>query len=365
MRITDLIKIHEHSNERCLTIGSHKSNDLVLNGLHTLLNLILNSHFCDLCDCSFFVGRERLHFLTTGDPIAKPELLLNLLSDLLATHINKWSKVRQRNGLSAVLIGCYLSNDLGGDVAGSREAVWLLNQSAGDNSAVLEHIFQVDQTAVVHMLHKIVAIMEVDDTFLMCFRNFLREQQMVSDITTDLAGNVISLSRQNDRILVGVLLNHRFICTISDGEDLLVQRGGITQKLMLIAIFDVRFGNNVLALPHQLGFYIILDLLNRDSAVPLFITVIQTGRNLFGDFIFVSYGAELFNFLKCLYDGICNLAFIEAGLLPVTLNCNHTHLSFAYCSTRASTSSQVSARRIPYFSTSRPRLCGRLNRILW
>ena len=38
---------------------------------------------------------------------------------------------------------------------------------AKDAGAILKHVIEIDQTAVVHMLSKVISIMEMDDTFLM------------------------------------------------------------------------------------------------------------------------------------------------------------------------------------------------------
>ena len=68
----------------------------------------------------------------------------------------------QADALAAVLVGGHLCNDLGGNVAGGGKAVGLFNIGAGDDGAVLQHILQVDQIAVVHVLRKVVGIVEVD-----------------------------------------------------------------------------------------------------------------------------------------------------------------------------------------------------------
>ena len=88
----------------------------------------------------------------------------------------------QRNTLAAVLVGCHLRNDLGGNVAGGGKAMGLINASTRNNSAVLQHILQVHQVAVVHVLGKIICIMEVDQTIFMCFNNFWVQQQTSGQI---------------------------------------------------------------------------------------------------------------------------------------------------------------------------------------
>ena len=48
-----------------------------------------------------------------------------------------------------------------------EKRVRLFNQSAADDRAVLQHIVQIDEVAVVHVLGIVVGIVEVDDALLM------------------------------------------------------------------------------------------------------------------------------------------------------------------------------------------------------
>ena len=45
------------------------------------------------------------------------------------------------------------------------------DEGTRNNRAVLQHVVQVDQVAVVHMLGVIVSIMEMNDAILMCLYN--------------------------------------------------------------------------------------------------------------------------------------------------------------------------------------------------
>ena len=51
----------------------------------------------------------------------------------------------------------------------------LVDHRLTDNRAVLEHILQIYQTAVMHMLCKIICIMEMNDSLLMRFYDILRQ----------------------------------------------------------------------------------------------------------------------------------------------------------------------------------------------
>ena len=95
--------------------------------------------------------------------------------NLLPAYLYKWSQMCQRDTLPTVLVTGHLCYDLSGDIASCSERVRLLDHCAGDDSSVLEHIFQVHQAAVYAMLGEIICIMEVDQTFVMGFYDVRRQ----------------------------------------------------------------------------------------------------------------------------------------------------------------------------------------------
>ena len=50
----------------------------------------------------------------------------------------------------------------------------LLDERAGDDRAVLQHVLQVDEVAVVHVLREVVGVVEVDDALLVGLHNVRR-----------------------------------------------------------------------------------------------------------------------------------------------------------------------------------------------
>ena len=121
----------------------------------------------------------------------------------------------QGNTLAAVLTGSYLGNDLCGDVAGSGEAVGLLNKSTADNGAILQHILQIDQITVVHMLGKIIRVVEMDDALLMGLHDIRRKQNTAGDILADLACHIVALYAVDSGVLIGILLLDFLIITFN------------------------------------------------------------------------------------------------------------------------------------------------------
>ena len=89
----------------------------------------------------------------------------------------------QADGLAAILVAGHLGHDLGGDVAGGGKAVGSLDEGTGDDGAVLQHILQIHQIAVVHMLGIIIRVVEVDDALLVSLHDLTGQQQAVGDVT--------------------------------------------------------------------------------------------------------------------------------------------------------------------------------------
>ena len=108
--------------------------------------------------------------LLTGVDPQFLHLGFHIAADLLAAHVHEGGP--GGSGLMlwpAVLAGRHLGDDLGGDVCtGGGEKEWGFSISVPlMDGAVLQHVVQVDQVAVVHMLGVVVGVMEMDDAFLM------------------------------------------------------------------------------------------------------------------------------------------------------------------------------------------------------
>ena len=78
----------------------------------------------------------------------------------------------------------------------------LLNQSSADNRAVLKHIFKIYKVAVMHMLSKIISVMEMNYSLLMRFYNIRREQNTLCYILTDFARHIVALNAVYGRVFV-------------------------------------------------------------------------------------------------------------------------------------------------------------------
>ena len=158
----------------------------------------------------------------------------------------------QADALTAILVGSHLCNDLGGNVAGGGEAVGLLNIGAGDDGAVLQHVVQIDQVAVVHVLGVVVGIVEVDDAFLMGLDDLRGQQHTHGQVLADFAGHVVALHAVDGGVLVGVLLLDLFVVALDERQNLVVGRVLLALQALNIAIDDVMASDLVAVETHDL-----------------------------------------------------------------------------------------------------------------
>ena len=97
--------------------------------------------------------------------------------NFLSGHLYKRCQMCQRNALSTVLAAGYLRNNLCSNITRCRKAVRLIYKRLTDNSSILKHILQINQITVVHVLCKIIRIMEMNQPLLVRLYNILWKQQ--------------------------------------------------------------------------------------------------------------------------------------------------------------------------------------------
>ena len=251
-----LAEIHEDGDERGLPVGGHERDNLILDGLDATADLVAQACLNDVGD-GFFRG---LH--TEG-----LDLLEHGAADLLPGNIDERSQMCQGNGLAAILVRGDLRDDLGCNVAGRGEAVRLFNQRAGNDCTVLEHVLQIDQIAVVHVLGEIIRVVEVDDALVVRVNNVLRQQHAGRQILRHLARHIVALDGVDGGVFVGVLLLDLLVVRLDQGQDLLVRRVGLAHKRAGIAVCNIVLGNLKCAVGHDLIFDQILNFLDGQRAV--------------------------------------------------------------------------------------------------
>ena len=149
--------------------------------------------------------------------------------------------MRQGNGLAAILVRGYLRNDLCGNVAGSGKAVRPLDKGTGNDGAILQHILQIDQITVMHMLGKIVAVVEVDDPLPVSFHDLSGQQQALTEIPRHFTSHIIPLGRIDHRVFIGVFLLGLLVAAFNKAEDLVVSRIAASDERAGIAVGNIIF----------------------------------------------------------------------------------------------------------------------------
>ena len=188
--------------------------------------------------------------------------------------------MRKADALSAILVAGNLRDDLGRDVAGCGKAVRALDQCLADHGAVLQHILQVYKIAVVHMLCKIVGVMEVDDSLLIRLNNIFRKKKSSREILADFASHIVTLYTVDGRVLVGVLLHNLFVVALDQGQDPVVRRICFPHQRAVIAVAHIIFCDRKSTDGHQLVLDHILNLLYRHSTSQLIALILYIIRNI-------------------------------------------------------------------------------------
>ena len=175
---------------------------------------------------------------------------------------------------------------------------------------------QVDQIAVVHMLGKVVGVVEVDQALPVRLDDVGGQQQPGGQVLGDLAGHIVALDAVDGGVLVGVLLLDFLVVALDEAEDPLVGGVGLALQVLDIAVGDIVAGHVVGLDVHQLVLDHILDFLHADRTVQLLAAVGDGGGDL-GDLLAAE--PELFIYrLVGLRDGHNDLGDIEwdFGAIP-------------------------------------------------
>ena len=314
--VPGLVQVHEHCDKGGLSVGGQKGHHLILDGLHAPADLLPQAGLHQLAD-----------LLLAGVHADGRHLRQDDAADLLAADLHKGGQVGQTDGLAAVLVGGHLGHDLGGDVAGGGEGMGLFDHGAGDNGAVLQHVLQVHQVAVVHMLGEIVGVVEVDDALLMGLHNILGQQQTVGNIPGHLAGHIIPLGGVHHGIFVGVLLLGLLVVALDEGENLVVGGVGLAHQGPGIAVGDVVLGHLKGPVGHDVVLHHVLNLLHGGGAVHLLALQLH-GLGDAPD-LHRGHAVGLGHRVVGLGDGHLNFLDIEGNLSPVALDDLHVYrLSF-------------------------------------
>lgn len=303
-----LAEIHEYRDEGSLSVGREQRDELILYRLYALLDLFAQALLDDgLLDV---VGGRYAHHL---------RLFIHVARDLLARDLHERHEVRQADGLAAVLIGGDLGYNLRGDVAGGGEGMRLLYHGAAYDRAVLQHILEVDEVAVMHVLREIVGVVEVYESFLVRLHDIGRKEQTLGQILADLARHVVALHRVDRGVLVGILLLDLLVVALYKRQYGFVRRVGAAREIALVAVTDIALRDFVGAELHDARFHEILHFFDADGAVHLRAVLFHGQRER----VYPLVGKFGHTRLVGLPDRVRDLCSVEFDLRSVSLDDLH------------------------------------------
>ena len=143
----------------------------------------------------------------------------------------------------------------------------LFNIGAGNDGAVLKHVLQIHQIAVVHVLGKVVGIVEVDQALIVCLDDLRVQQQAGGQVFGDLTSHIVTLDAVHGGVLVGVLLLDLFVLALDQAQDALIGGVGLALQALHIAVGDVVPGHIMCLDVHELVLHHILHFFHADGAV--------------------------------------------------------------------------------------------------
>ena len=183
----------------------------------------------------------------------------------------------QVHALAAVLVGGHTGDDLGHHGAGHLEALGALDELAVHHGAVLQHVTDVDETAVKDGLDKIVRIVEVDGPLVVGLGDVLGQEDAPGQVPAHLAGDVVPLGGGDHGILVGVLLGQLLVLVAQQGQDGLVGGIGLPDQGPVVAVNNIGLGQVEHVPLHQPLLHQVLDVLHQDALALLSLDAVDDG----------------------------------------------------------------------------------------
>ena len=199
-----------------------------------------------------------------------------------------------------------------------------LDERAGDDGAVFEHVLKVHEVAVVHVLRVIVRVVEVDDALLVRLDDVLRQQEAARNVAADLAGHIVALRAVDDRVLVGVFLLGLLVVALDETQDTVVGRVGTAHQAAGVAVGDVGLGDLERAVGHDLLFDHVLNFFHGGTAAQLLAGELHALGNALD--LARRHAVALFDGGVCLRDGHDDLRDVKGRLGAVALNDLHVSI---------------------------------------
>ncbi len=191
-----------------------------------------------------------------------------MLFEFHAALAQIFAQMTDVDGLPAVLRTGDRRDDLRDHRAGDLKALGALDQFSVHHRAVVQHVPDVDETAVKDGLHEIIGVMEMQDALVVRLGDLLGQQDAAGQVLGDFARDEVALRSRRERVFIGVLLHHVFVGVGDEAEDRLVRRVRLADERTVVAIENIRLRERIMALHHQPLFDDVLDVLDEH---PLFL----------------------------------------------------------------------------------------------
>ena len=201
------------------------------------------------------------------------------------------------HGLAAILVAGHRRDDLGHNRTGHLKALGALDHLLVHHSAVIQHVRDIDETAVKDRLNKVIRVMEMNRSLFMGHGNAFRQKHTLRQIPGYLSGDVIPLCGCQNRILIGIFLRQLLVFIPDQLQDRFIRRVRFSQKRPLIPVNHIFFRESVLVLLNQAALNHILNALDMDNILTFFLHIIQNSVNqcLPGAFRRVHFRIRLLN----------------------------------------------------------------------
>ena len=188
-----------------------------------------------------------------------------MLFKLHAALAEVFAEVADVHRLPAVLRAGDRRDDLRDDGAGDLETLRAFDELAVHDGAVVEHVADVDEAAVEDGLDEVIRVVEVQHALFVRLADLFGQEDALGEVLRHFARDEVALGRRGERVLVGVLLHHVFVRVGDEAQDRLVRRVRLAHERAVIPIDDVRFGEGIVPLLHQLLFDDVLNVLDEHA----------------------------------------------------------------------------------------------------
>ena len=196
-----------------------------------------------------------------------------------------------------------------------------LDERAGDDGPVLQHVLKIHEIAVVHVLRKVIGVVEVDDALIVGLNHLGGEQHALREVLGDLTGHVVALNRVDSWVLVRVLLLDLFVVALDERQDLVVGRVLLALEALHVAIDDVAAGDLEAVERHDLVLDHVLDFLNGNGVAGLLTAIGDVLRGV--DDLALGKALAVLHLAVGAVDGVDDLLEIERDLRTASLDDLH------------------------------------------